>query len=124
MLFAGHRLVLDWDPLWNFIHWRRGNCRDLILCCLEVTIAQYLEHHKVHACVFVHAKFNTMKHFMCLLLCTLGTSSVPQYIHSPVGLFPTPLGPSTRFSVVEDVCAKFRFLGKLMAKSIVDSRMV
>lgn len=53
-----------------------------------------------------------------------GASSTPQYIHSPVGVFPTPLGPNTRFSVVEDICNKFRFLGKLMAKAIMDSRMV
>lgn len=51
-------------------------------------------------------------------------SSTPQYIHSPVGVFPAPLGPSTPFSVVEEVCGKFRFLGKLMAKAIMDSRMV
>ena len=53
-----------------------------------------------------------------------GATSTPQYIHSPVGVFPTPLGPSTPFSVVEEVCSKFRFLGKLMAKAIMDSRMV
>lgn len=51
-------------------------------------------------------------------------SSAPQYIHSPVGVFPAPLGPSTPFSVVEEVCSKFRFLGKLMAKAIMDSRML
>ena len=53
-----------------------------------------------------------------------GASSTPQYIHSAVGVFPAPLGPSTPFSVVEQVCNKFRFLGKLMAKAIMDSRMV
>jgi len=51
-------------------------------------------------------------------------SSTPQYIHSPVGVFPAPLGPSTPFSEVDHVCSKFRFLGKLMAKAIMDSRMV
>lgn len=52
------------------------------------------------------------------------SSTPPQYIHSAVGVFPAPLGPSTPFSVVEEVCSKFRFLGKLMAKAIMDSRMV
>ena len=53
-----------------------------------------------------------------------GGSGDAEYVHSPVGLFPVPLGPSTRFSVVEEICSKFRFLGKLMAKAIMDSRMV
>ena len=53
-----------------------------------------------------------------------GASSTPLYAYSPVGLFPCPLGPSTRFSIVEEVCSKFRFLGKFMAKAIMDSRMV
>lgn len=53
-----------------------------------------------------------------------GVSDAPEYVHSPVGLFPVSLGPSTRFSVVEEICSKFRFLGKLMAKAIMDSRMV
>jgi len=53
-----------------------------------------------------------------------GASTTPQYIHSPTGLFPCPLGPNTKLSVVEDVCSKFRFMGKLMAKAIMDSRMV
>jgi len=53
-----------------------------------------------------------------------GASSTPQYAYSPVGLFPCPVGPSTRFSIVEEVCSKFRFLGKFMAKAIMDSRMV
>jgi len=53
-----------------------------------------------------------------------GASSTPQYAYSPVGLFPCPVGPSTRFSIVEEVCSKFRFLGKFMAKAIMDSRML
>ena len=55
---------------------------------------------------------------------TSAISGETEYVHSPVGLFPVPLGPSTRFSVVEEICSKFRFLGKLMAKAIMDSRMV
>ena len=59
-----------------------------------------------------------------LFFLTLEGSGDAEYVHSPVGLFPVPLGPSTRFSVVEEICSKFRFLGKLMAKAIMDSRMV
>lgn len=58
------------------------------------------------------------------MLCIDRESGDTQYVHSPVGLFPVPLGPSTRFSIVEEVCSKFRFLGKLMAKATMDSRMV
>ncbi len=47
-----------------------------------------------------------------------------QYIHSPVGVFPAPLGPGTKFTMVEEVCSKFKLLGKLMARAILDSRMV
>ena len=53
-----------------------------------------------------------------------GVSGDAEYVHSPVGLFPVPLGPSTRFSIVEEICSKFKFLGKLMAKATMDSRMV
>ena len=53
-----------------------------------------------------------------------GGSGDAEYVHSPVGLFPVPLGPSTRFSIVEEICSKFKFLGKLMAKATMDSRMV
>ena len=35
-----------------------------------------------------------------------------------------PLSANTNFSIVEEVCNKFRFLGRFMAKAIMDSRMV
>ncbi|XP_049857305.1 E3 ubiquitin-protein ligase TRIP12 isoform X2 [Schistocerca gregaria] len=46
------------------------------------------------------------------------------YIHSPVGLFPTPLPRTAKSSTVAKVKSKFRFLGKLMAKAVMDSRML
>ena len=46
------------------------------------------------------------------------------YVHSPVGLYPIPIGRSTKFSAISKVKAKFRFLGKLLAKSAMDVRMV
>lgn len=46
------------------------------------------------------------------------------YIHSPVGLFPTPLPRTAKSSSVAKVKSKFRFLGKLMAKAVMDSRML
>lgn len=35
-----------------------------------------------------------------------------------------PLSASTDFSVVEEICSKFCFLGQFMAKAIMDFRMV
>lgn len=46
------------------------------------------------------------------------------YIFSPCGLFPAPLGRHTKSSTLSKVKAKFKFLGKLLAKAVMDSRMV
>ncbi|XP_063224587.1 E3 ubiquitin-protein ligase TRIP12 isoform X2 [Bacillus rossius redtenbacheri] len=50
-----------------------------------------------------------------------GTTS---YLYSPVGLFPAPLGRSTKSTHLARVKSKFRFLGKFMAKAVMDSRML
>lgn len=49
---------------------------------------------------------------------------VNRYIHSSVGLFPAPLGRSAKSNHVAKIKGKFRFLGKFMAKAVMDSRMV
>lgn len=46
------------------------------------------------------------------------------YVFSPVGLFPAPLGRTTKVSQLVKIKGKFRFLGKLMAKAVMDSRLV
>ena len=46
------------------------------------------------------------------------------FVHSPVGLYPSPIGRSTKFSAITKIKSKFRFLGKLLAKSTMDCRMV
>ena len=69
-----------------------------------------------------------------------GASSNTQFVHSPVGLFPSNhiftmkvssllhcvgvLGPKTPSEVVDKVCAEFSFMGKFVARSLMDSRMV
>lgn len=53
-----------------------------------------------------------------------GNETGNQYIHSICGLFPIPLARSTKATVVNKTKAKTKFLGKLMAKSLMDSRMV
>lgn len=56
-----------------------------------------------------------------------GSGSLSQgnnFIYSPVGLFPSPLGRTAKSSQVAKVKSKFRFIGKFMAKAVMDSRMV
>lgn len=47
-----------------------------------------------------------------------------QYVFSPFGLFPMPIGNSMKISQISHIKTKFKFLGKFMAKAIMDSRMV
>lgn len=46
------------------------------------------------------------------------------YVFSAAGLFPAPLARNAKMSHVNKVKSKFRFLGKFMAKALMDSRMV
>lgn len=46
------------------------------------------------------------------------------YMFSSCGLFPSPLGRSTKVSQLVKVKSKFRFIGKLMAKAVMDSRLL
>lgn len=46
------------------------------------------------------------------------------FVHAPFGLFPSPLGHTSKLSQVTRIKNKFKFLGKFMAKAIMDSRMV
>lgn len=46
------------------------------------------------------------------------------HVFSPTGLFPAPLGRTTKVSQLVKVKSRFRFLGKLMAKAVMDSRLL
>lgn len=46
------------------------------------------------------------------------------YVFNASGLFPVPLARNAKMSHVNKIKAKFRFLGKFMAKALMDSRMV
>lgn len=52
------------------------------------------------------------------------SSSNSEYVHNPLGLFPIPLARTAKVSHVTKIRSKFRFLGKFMAKAVMDSRMV
>ncbi|GAB0099203.1 E3 ubiquitin-protein ligase TRIP12 [Sergentomyia squamirostris] len=46
------------------------------------------------------------------------------YVNAPHGLFPIPLGKTAKQQQINRVKGKFRFLGKFMAKAVMDSRML
>ncbi|XP_065365068.1 E3 ubiquitin-protein ligase TRIP12 isoform X3 [Calliphora vicina] len=46
------------------------------------------------------------------------------YVNAAHGLFPLPLGKSSKLPHVSKVKSKFKFLGKFMAKAVMDSRML
>lgn len=46
------------------------------------------------------------------------------YVHSPEGLYPNPLSRTTKLPHQVKMKSKFKFLGKFMAKAIMDSRLV
>lgn len=47
-----------------------------------------------------------------------------EYVFNSAGLFPSPLPRSAKVTHITKVKSKFRFLGKFMAKAVMDSRMV
>lgn len=53
-----------------------------------------------------------------------GVETGNQYVYSPCGLFPIPLARNTKAAVVNKLKTKAKFVGKLMAKSLMDSRML
>ncbi|XP_008200479.2 E3 ubiquitin-protein ligase TRIP12 isoform X1 [Tribolium castaneum] len=47
-----------------------------------------------------------------------------EYVNCPAGLFPSPLPRGAKVGQITKVKSKFRFLGKFMAKAVMDSRML
>ncbi|CRK99378.1 CLUMA_CG012674, isoform A [Clunio marinus] len=48
----------------------------------------------------------------------------PQYVNAPCGLFPLSLSKTAKTSQISRLKFKFKFLGKFMAKAVMDSRML
>ena len=46
------------------------------------------------------------------------------YVEAKTGLYPKPLARNAKPAVISKVKAKFRFLGKLLAKALMDSRIL
>ncbi|KAF6033616.1 TRIP12 [Bugula neritina] len=47
-----------------------------------------------------------------------------EYVDCKYGLYPKPLGRSAKLATVSKIKAKFRFIGKLLAKALMDSRIL
>lgn len=55
---------------------------------------------------------------------TAGSSASVSYVNAPHGLFPIPLSKTAKTSQISRLKYKFKFLGKFMAKAVMDSRML
>ena len=53
-----------------------------------------------------------------------GSEDGALYMFSSCGLFPAPLPKCAKAAQVNKIKSKFRFLGRFMAKALMDSRMV
>lgn len=53
-----------------------------------------------------------------------GSQEGTKYVHNLQGLFALPFGRTAKPAHIAKVKMKFRFLGKLMAKAIMDFRLV
>ena len=51
-------------------------------------------------------------------------SSAVDYVHNQYGLFPSPCSRILKAGPLAKIRSKFRFVGKFIAKAIMDSRMV
>lgn len=64
------------------------------------------------------------QHTTTVTATTIATASTVSYVHTAHGLFPLPLGKSSKLPQMTKAKSKFKFLGKFMAKAVMDSRMV
>lgn len=55
---------------------------------------------------------------------TLSSSGGARYVNAPFGLFPLSLSKTAKTTQISRLKFKFKFLGKFMAKAVMDSRMV
>lgn len=55
---------------------------------------------------------------------TMSLSPNAQYVNTPFGLFPLSLSKTAKTTQISRLKFKFKFLGKFMAKAVMDSRMV
>nr|XP_039262468.1 E3 ubiquitin-protein ligase TRIP12-like [Styela clava] len=51
-------------------------------------------------------------------------TSIKKYVATNVGLFPKPLGRAAKHNQVSRIKSKYRFIGKFLAKALLDGRLV
>ncbi|XP_058825436.1 E3 ubiquitin-protein ligase TRIP12 [Topomyia yanbarensis] len=64
------------------------------------------------------------QHMSLLSPTSAGSSASLSYVNAPHGLFPIPLSKTAKTSQISRLKYKFKFLGKFMAKAVMDSRML
>ncbi|XP_048518532.1 E3 ubiquitin-protein ligase TRIP12 isoform X3 [Dendroctonus ponderosae] len=64
------------------------------------------------------------KHNLDLWYAPNATQSESEYVHNQMGLFPAPVARGVKLGPITKVKSKFRFLGKFMARAVMDSRML
>ncbi|KAL1512943.1 hypothetical protein ABEB36_002442 [Hypothenemus hampei] len=64
------------------------------------------------------------KHNLDLWYAPNATQSGIEYVFNQTGLFPAPVSRGVKLGPITKVKSKFRFLGKFMAKAVMDSRML
>lgn len=65
--------------------------------------------------------------FFCLLILshiTFTDGATKTYVDSKTGLYPKPLARNAKPALVNKVKGKFKFIGKLLAKALMDSRIL
>uniref|UniRef100_A0A336LPI2 E3 ubiquitin-protein ligase n=1 Tax=Culicoides sonorensis TaxID=179676 RepID=A0A336LPI2_CULSO len=55
---------------------------------------------------------------------TTTTTTGITYVNAPLGLFPAPLSKTAKTTQISRLKAKFKFIGKFMAKAVMDSRLL
>jgi E3 ubiquitin-protein ligase TRIP12 len=53
-----------------------------------------------------------------------GSDPCIEYVHSSAGLYPVPLARNAKSSHRNKVKAKFQFIGRFIAKAVLDNRMI
>lgn len=77
----------------------------------------------INACVIIYVVILPDSDHTCVSDPT-GSQEGTKYMFSSRGLFAVPFGRTTKPAHIAKIKMKFRFLGKLMAKAIMDFRLV
>ena len=103
------------------IRWGPSSSRGLhsVICWLILRILNFLTvlNYRVLSCFVMTPKVFWFTHF-------IGSQEGTKYIQNLQGLFALPFGRTAKPAHIAKVKMKFRFLGKLMAKAIMDFRLV